>query len=152
MPERAPTGPSQECLLEVEGVEVAYGAAPALWGVSMHVKEGELLAVVGPNSAGKTTLIHAIAGLLRARRGRLTMAGRDLTRSAPHRYCEAGIALVPEGRRLFTGMSVRENLELGSYVKAARAHREASLAEALELFPALKPRLESAAGNLSGGQ
>jgi branched-chain amino acid transport system ATP-binding protein len=152
MLERAPTATSERRLLEVEGVEVAYGAAPALWGVSMQVKEGELLAVVGPNGAGKTTLIHTIAGLLRARRGRLTMAGHDLTRSAPHRYCEAGIALVPEGRRLFTTMSVRENLELGSYVKAARAHREASLAEALELFPALKPRLASAAGDLSGGQ
>ena len=139
-------------MLEVVDLEVAYGAAPALWGVSMTVRQGELLAVVGPNSAGKTTLINTIAGLLRARRGRLVMAGVDITRLPAHRYCEAGIAIVPEGRRLFGAMSVLENLELGSYIAPAKAHRRESLAQALELFPVLEGRLASPAGELSGGQ
>src|SRR5450631_4479983 len=107
-------------MLEVRDVEVAYGAAQALWGVSLEVRAGELLCVVGPNGAGKTTLINTLAGLLRASGGQLVFEGRDITRLAPHRFCEAGIAIVPEGRRLFTRMSVRENLELGSYLPAAR--------------------------------
>jgi len=139
-------------MLEVRDLHVAYGAAPALWGVSLDVRDGELLCVVGPNGAGKTTLINTLAGILRARSGRLVFDGRDITALAPHRFCEAGIAIVPEGRRLFTGMSVLENLELGSYLPAAKAHRKASLDAALELFPALREKLASAAGELSGGQ
>ena len=139
-------------MLEVRDLEVAYGAARALWGVSLDVRAGELLCVVGPNGAGKTTLINTIAGILRARAGRLVFEGRDITALAPHQFCEAGIAVVPEGRRLFTGMTVLENLELGSYLPAAKQHRQASLDAALELFPALKQKLASAAGELSGGQ
>jgi branched-chain amino acid transport system ATP-binding protein len=139
-------------MLEVTDLEVAYGAARALWGVSMTVQPAELLCVVGPNSAGKTTLINTIAGILRARRGRLLMEGRDITGLAPHRYCAAGIAIVPEGRRLFIGMSVRENLELGSYLAQAKAFRTQSLDQAIELFPMLKDKLASPAGALSGGQ
>jgi len=139
-------------VLEVRDLQVAYGAATALWGVSLEVRAGEMLCVVGPNGAGKTTLINAIAGLLRARAGRIAFQGRDITELAPHRFCAAGIAIVPEGRRLFTGMSVLENLELGSYLPAAKAHRRQSLEAALALFPVLKARLGSAAGELSGGQ
>ena len=139
-------------LLEVAGLQVAYGAAPALWGVSLDVRAGELLCVVGPNGAGKTTLINTIAGILRARAGRLVFEGRDLTQLPPHRFCEAGIAIVPEGRRLFSGMSVRENLELGSYLPAAKRERRASLDAAVRLFPALQEKLDSPAGELSGGQ
>ena len=139
-------------MLEVRDLQVAYGAAPALWGVSLDVRAGELLCVVGPNGAGKTTLINTIAGILRARAGSLRFEGQDITQLAPHRFCEAGIAIVPEGRRLFTGMTVLENLELGSYLPAAKARRSESLAAALELFPALKQKLASAAGELSGGQ
>jgi len=139
-------------MLEVRDIHVAYGAAPALWGVSLDVRDGELLCVVGPNGAGKTTLINTLAGILRARSGRLVFDGRDITALAPHRFCEAGIAIVPEGRRLFTGMSVLENLELGSYLPAAKAHRKTSLDAALELFPALREKLASPAGELSGGQ
>jgi branched-chain amino acid transport system ATP-binding protein len=139
-------------MLEVRDLQVAYGAARALWGVSLDVRAGELLCVVGPNGAGKTTLINTIAGILRARAGRLVFEGRDITALAPHQFCEAGIAVVPEGRRLFTGMTVLENLELGSYLPAAKQHRQASLDAALELFPALKQKLASAAGELSGGQ
>ncbi|HEY5323923.1 MAG TPA: ATP-binding cassette domain-containing protein, partial [Caldimonas sp.] len=107
-------------MLELRDLEVAYGQARALWGVTLRLGAGELLCVVGPNGAGKTTLINAIAGVLRARAGTIWFNGRDVTALPPHRFCEAGIALVPEGRRLFTGMSVRENLELGSYLPAAR--------------------------------
>jgi len=139
-------------MLEVRDLDVAYGAAPALWNVSIDVRCGELLCVVGPNGAGKTTLINTIAGLNRARGGRLSLDGVELTRLAPHKFCGCGIAIVPEGRRLFTQMSVRENLELGSFVRAARAHRVASLDAVLTLFPVLKTRLESRAGELSGGQ
>ena len=139
-------------MLDVSELQVAYGAAPALWGVSLEVRPGELLCVVGPNGAGKTTLINTIAGILRSRAGRLVFEGRDITALAPHRFCEAGIAIVPEGRRLFTGMSVLENLELGSYLPAAKAQRRASLDAALALFPALEAKLASPAGELSGGQ
>ncbi|MEO8057303.1 MAG: ABC transporter ATP-binding protein [Burkholderiales bacterium] len=139
-------------MLEVHDLQVAYGAAPALWGVSLEVRTGELLCVVGPNGAGKTTLINTLAGILRARAGRIVFEGHDITQLAPHRFCEAGIAIVPEGRRLFTGMSVLENLELGSYLPAAKARRRQSLEAAIELFPVLREKLASPAGELSGGQ
>ena len=139
-------------MLEVRDLDVAYGLAPALSGVSLDVGRGELVCVVGPNGAGKTTLINALAGLHRARRGRLALDGHDLSKLPPHRFCAAGIAIVPEGRRLFARMTVRENLELGSFLPAAKAHRAASLADVLELFPALATRLGSRAGELSGGQ
>jgi branched-chain amino acid transport system ATP-binding protein len=139
-------------MLEVRDLEVAYGAAPALWGVSLDVRAGELLCVVGPNGAGKTTLINAIAGILRARSGSIAFEGRDITQLPPHMFCEAGIAIVPEGRRLFTGMSVLENLELGSYLPAAKSQRRQSLDGVIELFPVLREKLASAAGELSGGQ
>jgi len=139
-------------MLEVRDLDVAYGLAPALSGVSLDVGAGELVCVVGPNGAGKTTLINALAGLHRARGGRLALDGHDLRKLPPHRFCAAGIAIVPEGRRLFARMTVRENLELGSFLPNAKAHRAASLADVLELFPALATRLGSRAGELSGGQ
>jgi len=139
-------------MLEVKDLQVAYGAAPALWGVSLQLQAGELLSVVGPNGAGKTTLVNTIAGILRARGGRIVFEGRDITTWPAHRFCEAGIAVVPEGRRLFVGMTVLENLELGSLLPAAKAQRQASLDAVLALFPALKAKLSSAAGELSGGQ
>jgi len=139
-------------MLDVQGLEVWYGAAPALWGVSLTLRAGELLSVVGPNGAGKTTLINALCGIERARAGRIVVDGVDVTRLPAHRFCAAGIAVVPEGRRLFTTMTVRENLELGSYLPNARVQREESLTAALELFPALDEKLASPAGELSGGQ
>ena len=97
-------------MFEVDRIQVAYGAAPALWDVSLSIGAGELVCVVGPNGAGKTTLINAIAGLNRISSGALRLEGRDVSQLPAHRFCEQGIAIVPEGRRLFTGMSVRENL------------------------------------------
>ena len=139
-------------MLEVRDLQVSYGAAPALWGVSFDLRAGELLCVVGPNGAGKTTLINTLAGVLRARSGRIVFEGRDVTTLPAHRFCEAGIALVPEGRRLFTSMTVLENLEIGSLLPAAKARRADSLAAVLALFPALEAKLGQAAGELSGGQ
>jgi branched-chain amino acid transport system ATP-binding protein len=139
-------------MLDVHDLQVAYGQARALWGVSLTLRERELLCVVGPNGAGKTTLIQTLAGVLRARGGRIMFEGRDITALPPHRFCEAGIAVVPEGRRLFASMSVLENLEIGSLLGAAKAKRSESIEAVLALFPALKPKLAQAAGELSGGQ
>jgi branched-chain amino acid transport system ATP-binding protein len=139
-------------MLEVHDLQVAYGQASALWGVSFELRERELLCVVGPNGAGKTTLINTLAGMLRAHRGRIVFEGRDIAALPPHRFCEAGIAIVPEGRRLFGSMSVLENLEIGSILPAAKARRAASLEAVLALFPALEPKLAQAAAELSGGQ
>jgi branched-chain amino acid transport system ATP-binding protein len=139
-------------MLEVSNISVNYGAAPALWDLSLEVKSGELVCVVGPNGAGKTTMINAIAGMHRVRAGSLRFNGRDITQLESHRFCDAGIAIVPEGRRLFTQMSVFDNLELGSFIAKAKAHRKESLALVLSLFPALEAKLDSPAGSLSGGQ
>ena len=139
-------------MLELERIRVSYGAAPALVDLSLAIAAGELVCVVGPNGAGKTTLINAIAGLHPLEAGAMRLDGRDISHLAPHRYCEAGIAIVPEGRRLFTGMTVRENLELGAYRPAARTRRAASMARVCALFPVLGERLEKPAGSLSGGQ
>ena len=139
-------------MLEVNQISVNYGAAPALWDVSLQVGKGELVCVVGPNGAGKTTLINAIAGMHRVRDGSLRFNGSDITQLASHRFCEAGIAIVPEGRRLFTQMTVHDNLELGSFIAPAKARRQETLDYVLTLFPALKVKLQSQAGSLSGGQ
>jgi branched-chain amino acid transport system ATP-binding protein len=121
-------------------------------GVSLEVEPGALAVVVGPNGAGKTTLINAIAGVHRPQGGRLAMDGVSLNTVPAHRFCEHGIALVPEGRRLFTTLTVRENLELGGYRAAARGRRAQSLREMCTLFPVLQARLDAPAGTLSGGQ
>jgi branched-chain amino acid transport system ATP-binding protein len=139
-------------MLEIERLSVAYGEARALWDVDLRVAPGELLCIVGPNGAGKTTLVNTVAGVLQPKSGRIRIEGRDLAGLAPHRFCEAGIALVPEGRRLFTGMTVAENLDLGSYLPAAKAKRRETLEEVLTLFPALQAKLHVPAGELSGGQ
>jgi branched-chain amino acid transport system ATP-binding protein len=139
-------------MLEVRNIAVYYGAAPALWDVSLQVRPGELVCVVGPNGAGKTTLINAVAGLNRVRSGSIAFDGRDLSRTPSHLFCGAGIAIVPEGRRLFDQMTVLENLELGSFIPAAKSRRRETLALVLSLFPALEAKLKNPAGSLSGGQ
>ncbi|TWT12917.1 ABC transporter ATP-binding protein [Reyranella sp. CPCC 100927] len=139
-------------LLEARNLRIAYGDATAVWDASLEVAEGEIVSVIGPNGAGKTTLISAIAGLLRWNGGTLRLGGVDLARVPAHRVCAHGIALVPEGRRLFTRMSVEENLEIGCYVPAARAARDATLERVYGLFPILRQKREQMAGLLSGGQ
>ena len=139
-------------MLELADIVATYGAAAALRKVSITVGAGELVCVVGPNGSGKTTLINVIAGLHPAASGELRLEGRDLTHLAPHRFCAAGIAIVPEGRRLFTAMTVRENLDLGSYLPMPKRERKESLERVCSLFPALREKLEVPAGALSGGQ
>jgi branched-chain amino acid transport system ATP-binding protein len=139
-------------LLEARNLHIGYGDAPAVWDVSLDVAAGEIVAVIGPNGAGKTTLINAIAGLLRCRQGELRFDGVDMTGVRAHDYCSHGIALVPEGRRLFAKMSVEENLELGCYLPAARAGRDQSLERVYGLFPILRDKRAQLAGELSGGQ
>ncbi|HET9520829.1 MAG TPA: ABC transporter ATP-binding protein [Candidatus Limnocylindrales bacterium] len=139
-------------MLEVRGLDAFYGEATALRDVSIRVDAGEIVSVVGPNGAGKSTLVNVIAGIHLTRRGRIAMDGRDLGAEAGHRFCDAGIAVVPEGRRLFPLMSVRDNLELGAYRKAARAGRDERRAWVYELFPRLAERPDQLAGSLSGGE
>jgi branched-chain amino acid transport system ATP-binding protein len=139
-------------MLDVRDLRVGYGIAPALWGVSLTIAPGELVCVVGPNGAGKTTLINAIAGLHAATSGTITLDGCEMTALPPHRFCAAGVAIVPEGRRLFARMTVRENLEIGGYVRAARAVRQQSLDDVCALFPAVRDKLDVPAATLSGGQ
>jgi branched-chain amino acid transport system ATP-binding protein len=139
-------------LLEVRNLHVSYGDAPVLWDATLEVAAGQVVAVVGPNGAGKSTLINTIAGILRARKGEILLDGKDIAKVPGHRVCEHGIAIVPEGRRLFTHMSVIENLELGSYRSEARASGEGSLEKVFSLFPILKERRHQIAGSMSGGQ
>ena len=139
-------------MLEVEGLHAFYGEAIALSGVNLRLDPGEIVCVVGPNGAGKSTLVNSIAGLHRTTRGRIVMDGRDLASVAAHRVCASGVALVPEGRRLFPAMSVLENLELGAYRKDARSAREERLGWVYELFPRLAERSSQMAGSLSGGE
>jgi branched-chain amino acid transport system ATP-binding protein len=139
-------------MLEVENLEAFYGQATALDGVSLRVGATEIISVVGPNGAGKSTLVNAIAGLHRSRRGRIAMDGTDIGRLPAHRFCDCGIAIVPEGRRLFPRMTVRENLDLGAYRRAARAGRDERLGRVHELFPRLAERAGQLAGSLSGGE
>ena len=139
-------------LLEVRNLHVGYGDAPAVWDVSLDVDAGEIVSVIGPNGAGKTTLINAIAGMLRYRQGELRFDGADMKRVRAHGYCSHGIALVPEGRRLFSKMTVEENLELGCYLPGPRAARAQSLERVYDLFPILRQKRNQPAGELSGGQ
>ena len=139
-------------LLEARHLAIAYGDAPAVWDASLEVDASEIVAVIGPNGAGKSTLINAVAGLLRWRAGELRFAGTDLAGVPSHLVCRQGIALVPEGRRLFTRMSVEENLEIGCYRSEARQARGQTLERVYTLFPILRERRRQLAGSLSGGQ
>ncbi len=139
-------------MLSVDGLCVSYGDAVALTDVTLSVGDGELLAVIGPNGAGKTTLVNALARLLPIRAGAIRLAGEDVSRLSPRDLAERGVALIPEGRRLFAGMSVEENLEMGCYRKSIRRWRGEGLESVYEMFPILAQRRRQVAGTLSGGQ
>jgi branched-chain amino acid transport system ATP-binding protein len=139
-------------MLRVDGLCVSYGDAVALTDVTLAVGDGELLAVIGPNGAGKTTLVNALARLLPIRGGSIRLMGEDVGRLSPRDLAERGVALIPEGRRLFAGMSVEENLEMGCYRKSVRRSREEGLRRVYEIFPILAQRRRQIAGTLSGGQ
>ncbi len=139
-------------MLEIENLEAAYGDARALSGVTLSVGPGEIVALLGPNGAGKSTLLKSIAGLLRPRAGTIRWEGEDLSRVGAHLIVERGLAMVPEGRRLFGSMTVEENLELGAFAARARNTRRASLERVYALFPDLRERRRQAVRALSGGQ
>ena len=139
-------------LLEVRRLHVAYGDAPAIWDASLEIGAGRIVCVVGPNGAGKSTLINSIAGILRPSQGQILVDGIDVTKIPAHRVCEHGLAIVPEGRRLFTHMSVQDNLDLGAYRGAARTQSSDTIEQVFELLPVLKERRTQIAGSMSGGQ
>jgi len=139
-------------LLTLEGVDAFYGDLQALHGVSLEVRAGELMALVGANAAGKTTTLRVISGTLPARAGRVLFEGQDLAGMPAHLRVAQGIVQVPEGRRLFPFMTVHENLLLGAHAPQARAQQDASLDYVLRLFPVLKDRATQLAGSLSGGE
>ncbi len=139
-------------MLEVENLEVSYGVLAALHGVSLNVRAGEMVALVGPNGAGKSTLLKAIAGLIVPRAGMIRWEGKRLDSEAPEKIVECGVALVPEGRRLFAGMTVRENIELGAFTKRAQKELRTQIDRIYTMFPRLREREHQLAGLLSGGE
>jgi branched-chain amino acid transport system ATP-binding protein len=138
-------------MLEVENLAAGYGLTRVLEGLSLHVGAGEVVAVLGSNGAGKTTLNMVLSGLLRPCGGRIAFEGADITGRTPAEIVERGLIQVPEGRRIFPNLSVRENLELGSY-RRAKANRARNLERVFETFPRLRERIGQAAGSLSGGE
>ena len=139
-------------LLELKGVDVRYGDVQAVWDVSFHVNDGTIVALLGANGAGKTTLLRTISGILRPNKGEILFLGKSLMKLKPQDVVDIGISHVPEGRRLFTRLSVLENLELGAYPRKFRPFFEESLGRAYKLFPILKERSHQKAGLLSGGE
>ena len=139
-------------MLIVENIEVFYGDAQALDGVSLQIEEGAIVAIVGANGAGKTSLIRTIAGMLSAARGRILYRGTDITRWPSHRVCDLGIGQVAEGRQVFPTLSVAENLAMGAMLPRARHSREQNFEKVYAMFPVLMERRHQAAGTLSGGE
>ena len=139
-------------MLKVEGISVFYGELQALVDVSMEAQEGDLLTLIGSNGAGKTTLLRTISGLLQPRPGKILFHGEPIEREPTDRICMRGIVQVPEGRKLFPQMTVRENLEMGAYLPEAKARAREGFREVFVLFPVLEERQKQAAGTLSGGE
>jgi branched-chain amino acid transport system ATP-binding protein len=141
-----------DALLEVDNLEAGYGEVQVLWGVSLKARRGALTAIVGANGAGKTTMLRAVAGTIAPWRGRVLFEGEDVTRLPTHAKAARGFALVPEGRQLFSAMSVAENLQMGAFTKRAAAKYADRLDQVFSLFPRLKERARQQAGTLSGGE
>jgi branched-chain amino acid transport system ATP-binding protein len=139
-------------MLEITNVDVSYGDIQALWDVSLTVKSEEIVALVGSNGAGKTTVLKTITGLLRPRNGNVSIYGVRSDTIPAHKIVDLGVSLVPEGRRLFRDMTVLENLEIGGYIGRARNVKNENLRWIFEIFPILEKRLRQLAGTLSGGE
>jgi len=139
-------------LLRLEGLDVFYGAIHALRGVSLQVAPGEIVTLIGANGAGKSTLLRAVSGLVRPRAGLAIFDNEEITRASPSAIVGRGLVHCPEGRRIFANMSVRENLELGAYLRRDRAGIAADMERVLTLFPRLRERFSQSAGTLSGGE
>nr|WP_330397889.1 ABC transporter ATP-binding protein [Lachnoclostridium sp. An169] len=139
-------------MLEVRDLEVYYGVIQAIKGVSFHVDQGEVIALIGANGAGKTTILHTVTGLLSPKKGSIMFEGKDITKVPAHKIVSMGMAHVPEGRRVFSELSVYENLKMGAYTRKDRNEIEESLKNVYERFPRLEERKNQMAGTLSGGE
>jgi len=139
-------------MLEINNLSTFYGRIQALWDVCLTVEEGEIIALVGANGAGKSTLLHTISGLIRPTSGNITFLGQRIDGLSSHSIVELGISHIPEGRKLFTEMSIRENLEMGAYPKRAWEHKKETMEKVYQLFPRLKEREGQLARTLSGGE
>ena len=139
-------------LLEIKDLKVSYGVINAIKGVSFDVEEGEIIALIGANGAGKTTILHTISGLLNAKEGSIVFDGKEITKMPPHKIVSMGMAQVPEGRRVFQQLSVLENLKLGAYARKDKAGIAESLKYVYTRFPRLEERKNQVAGTLSGGE
>jgi branched-chain amino acid transport system ATP-binding protein len=143
---------SQEPLLKVSNIDVFHGTFQALWDVSLEVKSGEIVGLIGANTSGKSTLLDAISGLLHPAKGKIEFEGQDISTMEPFRIVELGITQVPEGRGIFPDMSVLDNLILGSYSRRARSRRRENLENVYQHFPILETRKKQTAKTLSGGE
>lgn len=139
-------------MLEVKDLQVYYGMIHAIKGVSFHVNEGEIIALIGANGAGKTTILHTITGLLTPKGGQVMFEGKDITKTPAHKIVELGMAHVPEGRRVFAQLSVYQNLKMGAYTRSDKNEIEESLEMVYKRFPRLEERKNQRAGTLSGGE
>jgi branched-chain amino acid transport system ATP-binding protein len=139
-------------VLEVNSIDVFYGELQALWNVSLKVNKGERVAVLGSNGAGKTTTLRAILGILPIKNGSIKFLDKEIHNLPTHKIIELGVAIVPEGRRLFPGLTVLENLELGAYTRRAREKMKDTLEWIYQIFPILRERRNQLAGTLSGGE
>ncbi|MBO5999460.1 MAG: ABC transporter ATP-binding protein [Lachnospiraceae bacterium] len=139
-------------MLKVENLKVQYGMIEAIKGISFEVGDGEIVTLIGANGAGKTTTMHAISGLVKPSAGSIMLDDKELTKTAPHKIVEMGLAQVPEGRRVFAQQTVEENLSLGAYTRKDKEGIEKDLEEVFTLFPRLKERRTQTAGTLSGGE
>lgn len=139
-------------MLEIKDLQVYYGVIQAIKGISFTVNEGEIIALIGANGAGKTTILHTISGLIPAKAGSVKFMDKELTKTAPHKIVQMGMAHVPEGRRIFQELSVYENLKLGAYTRKDKAEVEQSIQTVYQRFPRLEERKKQVAGTLSGGE
>lgn len=139
-------------MLEVKDLEVYYGMIQAIKGVSFHVDQGEVIALIGANGAGKTTILHTVTGLLSPKKGSVVFEGQEVTKIPAHKIVSLGMAHVPEGRRVFAELSVYENLKMGAYTRKDKSEIEENLQKIYERFPRLKERKNQMAGTLSGGE
>lgn len=139
-------------MLEVKDLKVSYGMIQAIKGVSFEVNEGEVITLIGANGAGKTTILHTITGLLKPKSGSVIFEGKELTTTPAHKIVKMGMAHVPEGRRVFSGLTVLENLKMGAYTRKDKSEFESSLEEIYKRFPRLEERKKQLAGTLSGGE
>jgi branched-chain amino acid transport system ATP-binding protein len=151
-PKPAPTAGSGDTILKLDDVHTYYGTIQALKGISIEVRKGEIVTLIGANGAGKSTTLRSINGLNHPREGTIIFQGRDITNTAPHEIVEMGISQSPEGRRIFPRMSVLENLEMGAYQRSNRTEIQQDLERVYSLFPRLKERLQQKAGTMSGGE